>query len=190
MIRHPDCRELKRFFAAMAGKAGAVDGGPSSCRPPWFGTTMASAPTSAAMRASSGWRMPLMIGGPSRVSRTKSRSRHVTPGRKLWRIHAKDPSRREPLLSDVGERMGSTVNAEDIRREIDVRHVAQHALPQRDASRPARLHRIVTALGATAQIFEQQVKKVAMGQLTAVADGSRLHAAFCICSVSLSHCAL
>jgi len=49
--------------AAIAGRTSMVAGVLSNCRPPWFETTMAAAPTSMAHRASSGCRMPFaMIG--------------------------------------------------------------------------------------------------------------------------------
>ena len=51
---------------------------PSSCRPPWLETTIASAPASTARRASSPVWTPLMTIGPFQSSRIHSRSSQVT----------------------------------------------------------------------------------------------------------------
>jgi hypothetical protein len=44
--------------STMPGRASIDDKAPSSCRPPWFDTISASAPVSAASRASSASRLP------------------------------------------------------------------------------------------------------------------------------------
>ena len=53
--------------SAIAGSAAIDDDAPSSWRPPWFDTTMASAPTFTAVLASSTSRMPLMISLPGQI---------------------------------------------------------------------------------------------------------------------------
>ena len=75
--------------STIAGNARAVDGTPSSWRPPWFDTTIPSAPCFAASLASSGSRIPLTISGPFHSDRIQSRSAQLTAGSKLSRIHAK-----------------------------------------------------------------------------------------------------
>ncbi len=69
--------------SAIAGSARAVDGTPSSWRPPWLDTTMPSAPNFTASRASSGSRMPLISIGPFQNARIHSRSFHEIDGSKL-----------------------------------------------------------------------------------------------------------
>ena len=69
-IRSPTAR-------AIEGSMRIDDSAPSSCRPPWFDTMIASAPKSAARCASSTSRMPLRMNLPpqaSRILRTLSQS--------------------------------------------------------------------------------------------------------------------
>ena len=52
---------------------------PSTCRPPWFETTIPSTPCSSAIRASSAVSTPLTRIGNSVRSRSQARSAHVSP---------------------------------------------------------------------------------------------------------------
>jgi hypothetical protein len=52
----------------------------SSCRPPWFETTIASTPASTASRASSAVMRPLTSNGTGAASRIHARSSHVRSG--------------------------------------------------------------------------------------------------------------
>ena len=54
--------------STISGSARIDDSAPSSCRPPWFDTTIASAPTSSAARASSASRIPFRISLPPHLS--------------------------------------------------------------------------------------------------------------------------
>ena len=64
-----------------------VERAPSSCRPPWFETTSASAPRSTTRRASSGSMMPLTMSLPFQRARTCSRSFQVTEASNWVLIH-------------------------------------------------------------------------------------------------------
>ena len=106
---------VRRPRRRSRGNARALDSTPSSWRPPWFETTMPSAPFAAASRASSGSRMPLMTSGPSHCERTHSTSFQLTlaskfgvnPAHKVGRARA--PCRRSVL--EIAERHRPPANA-------------------------------------------------------------------------------
>ena len=75
--------QLERGGTWDKGKACAVDSTPSSCRPPWFETTIASAPKRTASSASSGSRIPLIMILPCQKSLIQSRSDQDMLGSKL-----------------------------------------------------------------------------------------------------------
>ena len=56
----------------MLGKRRIDDSAPSNCRPPWFDTIIASAPKSAARRASSSSNTPFKINLPPHISRMRA----------------------------------------------------------------------------------------------------------------------
>src|ERR1039458_4321568 len=66
--------------SAIAGNAEIEDGAPSSWRPPWFDTTMASAPSLTAVLASSASRMPLRISLPGQIFLIHSTSFQLSAG--------------------------------------------------------------------------------------------------------------
>jgi hypothetical protein len=67
--------------SATAGRASSVAIAPSTCRPPWFDTTIPSIPASTARDASPGWRMPLSRIGRLVRSRSLGRSSQFSDGR-------------------------------------------------------------------------------------------------------------
>ena len=109
--RAPNARRHRRAPASVRrrrrrsrGKARALDSAPSSCRPPWLETTIPSAPLSAASRASSGSRMPLMTSGPCHCARTHSTSFQVTLASKL-RANPARKSASGARLPTIGSRL-------------------------------------------------------------------------------------
>ena len=62
----------------MPGSTSSVEGALSRLRPPWLEMTMASAPRSTAMQASSGRMMPLMMSLPGQMSRNRFTSSQLT----------------------------------------------------------------------------------------------------------------
>ena len=66
--------------ATMAGSASMLLGAPSSWRPPWLLTTIASAPLATARRASSTSMMPLRMSLPPHCSFTQAMSGHERRG--------------------------------------------------------------------------------------------------------------
>ena len=116
--------------SAIAGSARAVEGTPSSCRPPWLETTMPSTPQSAAARASSGSRMPLITNLPGHCARRPSTSFQVRVASKLL-----------PTIS--GSRAGWSA------RRTDGRHCrASAAAPDAHVPGPARACPSPAAAGA------------------------------------------
>ena len=74
--RRAGSRFDRRRRSTTSGRTFSVAATPSSCRPPWFDTTMAFAPTSIARRASSPIWTPLTTIGPDQASRIQL---HVLP---------------------------------------------------------------------------------------------------------------
>ena len=64
--------------STISGSTEIVEGAPSSWRPPWFDTTMASAPAATANCASSRSSMPFKINLPGQRLRTHATSRQLT----------------------------------------------------------------------------------------------------------------
>src|SRR5262245_11207363 len=67
--------------STTAGSASSDPIEPSTCRPPWFETTIPSRPCSTASLASPGWRIPLTTIGSLVRSRSHVKSSHVSEGR-------------------------------------------------------------------------------------------------------------
>ena len=91
----------------IAGSCSSGVGARSSCRPPWFEMTIASAPASTTTRASSTVWMPLMTIGPFHASRSQPRSASVIVGSKTRLIR----SATVPCVSaKTANRSGSVVS--------------------------------------------------------------------------------
>ena len=73
--------------ATMAGRADMLLGAPSSWRPPWLLTTMASAPLATARRASSASAMPLRMSLPPHWSLTHFTSSQDKRGSNCSLVH-------------------------------------------------------------------------------------------------------
>ncbi len=84
--------------SAIAGKALIDDGAPSSWRPPWFETTIASAPLATASFASSTSRMPFRMSFPPQRFFTHSTSAQLRVGSNCCAVQAKSDAG-SPTLS-------------------------------------------------------------------------------------------
>jgi hypothetical protein len=73
------------------------DGAPSSWRPPWFDTTIASAPVLVAMRASSTSSTPLIMSFPGHRLLIHSTSFHDSAGSNCVEIHDASDATLAPL---------------------------------------------------------------------------------------------
>ena len=73
--------------SAIFGSIAIEDGAPSSWRPPWFDTTIASAPLLVASLASSTSRMPLMISLPGHSERIQVTSCQLRVGSNWLAVH-------------------------------------------------------------------------------------------------------
>ena len=73
--------------SAIRGSAAIADGAPSSCRPPWFDTLIASAPVVTAILASSTSRMPLRMSLPGQMLLTHSTSFQFSVGSNWLAVH-------------------------------------------------------------------------------------------------------
>jgi len=69
---------------------------PSTCRPPWFETTMPSIPCSIAATASAGWRMPFKRMGNDVRSRRNARSSQASDGREYVSTNRRTAARARP----------------------------------------------------------------------------------------------
>ena len=74
--------------STMAGSASMLDCAPSSCRPPWLLTIRASAPLSAARRASAGSWMPLRMSLPPQSFLIHSTSPQFSVGSNCDAVHS------------------------------------------------------------------------------------------------------
>ncbi len=84
--------------STIAGSALMVEGAPSSWRPPWLLTTSASAPESAANRASSASRMPLSTSLPPQRRLIHSTSPQFSRGSNWRAVHSdSEPMSSTPL---------------------------------------------------------------------------------------------
>ncbi len=86
---------LRPTASTMPGSAEMEEGAPSSCRPPWFETMMASAPLSTAICASSASWMPLRISLPPQRFLIHSTSFHDSAGSNCLAVHSDS----EPMFS-------------------------------------------------------------------------------------------
>ncbi len=141
--RRPAPRPGRRPRRATSGSARAVDGTESSCRPPWFETTMPSTPASAARRASSGSSTPLTTSRPAQLL---AHPGDVVPG------HARVELPRRPIPGTrPGVRAFGTARLEVAERQrlAADRHVADpcgmgrevEAAPDASPTGPARRRR-------------------------------------------------
>src|SRR5262245_11294587 len=83
--------------SATTGSAEIDDGAPSSCRPPWFDTTIALAPVLAASLASSASSTPLMMSLPGHRLLTHSMSFHDSAGSNCVEIQDASDATLAPL---------------------------------------------------------------------------------------------
>src|SRR5271168_3774380 len=82
--------------STISGRTEIVEGAPSSWRPPWLETTIASAPAATLKRASSASRTPLRINFPGQRLRTHSTSRQFADASNCVAVHS--ASVRIPLV--------------------------------------------------------------------------------------------
>src|SRR3984893_12986351 len=93
------------------------DGAPSNWRPPWFDTTIASAPAATPRRASSASSMPFKINLPGQRLRTQSTSRHLADASNWVAVHSAsvliplEPPMRPTRLPNVRRLPNRTLSA-------------------------------------------------------------------------------
>ena len=161
------------------GQRRIVEGAPSSCRPPWLETMMASAPVSAAMRASSGSRMPFRISLPPQRSLIQATSFQDRRGSNCSLVQAASEAR-SPTSVDVADDVaeGAALGAEHVEAQR-AGWRSGRVLRRQPRRRRQAVAEVLVALAEDLQVERQDQRRAvrrlgALDQVAATKSRSRM----------------